>query len=241
NWLPTDSLKFFTGVERTYRYPFFDEQAIYSGWGNAFNKDLKPETGVNYEAGLAFTPRTNITIQATVFRTDMKDEIAWGSTQNENLDETTHRGLEISAEYRNNLFAVKAFYTWLQSEFTTDDASTGAVKGNEIPWVPQNRLDVSLALFLTDALTFTTYMNYTGSMVPLGDNTNTSTEPQSEYAIFDLLLDYRLPLRKTDVTLFAGIDNLFATEYDYLVTDYGTAGYYPAPERTWKAGVSMTF
>lgn len=237
NWLPTDRIKLFAGIDHTYRYPFVDEQAIYSGWGDAFNKDLKPETGINYETGVEFMPASNLVFQATVFRTDMEDEIAWGAGKNENLDETTHQGVELHAGYKNEAFALDGFYTWLQSEF-----SAGANSGNEIPWVPQNKLDINLALFLTDALTFNTHMSYVGSMVPLGDNENDTFEKQSEYAIFDLLLEYVLPVKKCETKVFAGVDNVFATEYDFLVTDYGFGtGYYPAPERTYKAGLSVKF
>jgi iron complex outermembrane receptor protein len=235
--LPTDTLKLFAGVKSTYRYPFVDEQAIYSGWGDAFNKDLKPETGINYETGIEFSPSSNLVFQATIFRTDMKDEIVWGISQNENLDETTHRGVELSASYKNEIFALDAYYTWLQSEFTAVSN-----KGNEIPWVPQNKLDINLALFLTKAMTFNTHMSYVGSMAPLGDNSNTSSSGQSEYAIFDLLLEYKLPVKACETKVFAGVDNVFGTEYNLLVTDYGWgAGYYPAPERTCKAGLSVKF
>ncbi|HNX52106.1 MAG TPA: TonB-dependent receptor [Pontiellaceae bacterium] len=237
NWLPTDQVKLFTGVERTYRYPFVDEQAIYSGWGDAFNKDLKPETGVNYETGIEVTPLSNTVFQATVFHTDMKDEIAWGSGKNENLDETTHQGVELHAGYKNDIFALDGFYTWLQSEF-----AAGSNKGNEIPWVPQNKFDANLALFLTDAITFNTHMSYIGSMCPLGDNSNSSASKQSDYTLVDLLLEYRLPIKKFETKVFAGVDNVFATKYNFLVTDYGWgAGFYPAPERTYKAGLGVKF
>ena len=243
NWLPTDQVKLFAGVESTYRYPFVDEQAIYYGWGDAFNKDLQPETGINYETGVEVTPTSNAVLQATVFHTDMKNEIAWGNGKNENLDKTTHQGVELHAGYKNEYFALDGFYTWLQSEF-----AAGANNGNEIPWVPQNKLDANLALFLTDALTFSTHMSYVGGMYPLGDNPNKSANKQSDYTIIDLLLEYRLPIKKFETKVFAGVDNVFATEYNYLVTDYpdflgnyGYEGYYPVPERTYKAGVSVTF
>jgi iron complex outermembrane receptor protein len=233
-WLPADTLKLFAGIESTYRYPFVDEQAIYSGWGDAFNKDLKPETGINYETGLEFTPVSNLTFQVTAFCTDMKNEIAWdwGTSQNENLDETTHRGVELSSGYKNELFALDAYYTWLQSEFTA-----GINKGNEIPWVPQNKLDINLALFLTDSLTFNTHMSYVSSMYPASDNANSSPQ-QSGYTLVDLLLEYKLPVKTCETKVFAGIDNVFATEYNFLAYSWG---YYPAPERTWKAGLTVTF
>jgi len=236
-WLPTDTLKVFASIDQTYRYPFLDEQAIYSGWGDGFNGDLKPETGINYELGAEWLPASNLVLQATLFQTDMEDEIAWGITNNINLDKTTHRGVELSAAYTHEHFALDVFYTWLQSEF-----SAGVNKGNEIPWVPQNQLDINLALFLSDALTLNTHMSYLGSMVPLGDNTNTSGEKQSEYVLVDLLLQYDLPTEKVEATVFAGVDNVFGTEYNFLATDYGFGtGYYPAPERTFKAGLSVTF
>ena len=69
-----------------------------------------------------------------------------------------------------------------------------------------------------------------------------STQKQSEYAIFDLMLEYVLPVKKFDATVFGGINNVFGTEYNSLVTDYGGGtGYYPAPERTYRAGLSVTF
>ncbi len=240
--LPTDTVKLFAGASSTYRYPFVDEQAIYSGgyWPDVFNKDLKPETGINYETGVEVTPATNWVLQATIFHTDMKNEIAAGAVSNENLDETTHRGVELHAGYKNEIFALDGFYTWLQSEFTA-----GANKGNKIPWVPQNKLDVNLALFLTEALTLNTHMSYVGGMYPLGDNGNSSAAKQPDYTIVDLLLEYTLPIKKFETKVFAGADNVFATEYNFLVTDYGWGsdyyGYYPAPERTYKAGLSVKF
>ncbi|QHI70799.1 TonB-dependent receptor [Tichowtungia aerotolerans] len=235
-WLPTDTVKVFAGIDRTYRYASFDEQISYSGYGtDGFNKNLKPETGMNYEIGVEYLPASNIMLQATLFRTDMEDEIAWdwSTYQNVNLEETTHSGLELSAAYTHELFALNTYYTWLQSEF-----AAGANKGNEIPWVPQHQLDINLALFVTDDLTLHTHMSYLGSMFQSGDNSNTGDNHQSEYALFDLLLQYELPTDKIEATVFAGIDNIFATEYNYLVS---WGGYYPAPERTYKAGLSLTF
>jgi iron complex outermembrane receptor protein len=233
NWLPTDTMKLFAGVERTYRYPFIDEQASYSGFGDYFNKDLRPETGINYETGIEVRPVSNLVLQATVFHTDMKDEIAANAFWvNENLDETTHRGVELHAGYKNEYFALDGYYTWLQSEFTA-----GANNGNEIPWVPQNKIDLNLALFLTDALTFNTHMSYVGSMYQSGDNSN-SAGTQSDYTLFDLLLEYALPIKKFETKVFAGVDNVFGTEYNSLIS-YG--GYYPAPEQTYKTGLSVTF
>jgi iron complex outermembrane receptor protein len=233
NWLPTDTVKLFAGVERTYRYPFIDEQASYSGFGDYFNKDLRPETGINYETGIEVSPVSNLVLQATVFHTDMKDEIAANAFWvNENLDETTHRGVELHAGYKNEYFALDGYYTWLQSEFTA-----GVNNGNEIPWVPQNKLDLNLALFLTDALTFNTHMSYVGSMYQSGDNSN-SARTQPDYTLFDVLLEYALPIKKFETKVFAGVDNVFGTEYNSLIS-YG--GYYPAPEQTYKTGLSVTF
>ncbi len=236
-WLPTDTLKVFAGVDKTYRYPFIDEQASYWGFGfDTFNEDLKPETGINYELGVEFMPVSNFVLQATLFRTDMEDEIAFAGFPvfaNVNMDETTHRGVELSAAYTHEHFALDAYYTWLQSVFTA-----GPNKGNEIPWVPQNQLDLNLALFLSDALTLNTHMSYVGSMFESGDNENDGDNKQSEYVLVDLLLQYDLPTEKAEVTVFAGIDNVFGTEYNHLVS---WGGYYPAPERTFKAGLSVTF
>lgn len=232
--LPTENFKFYAKADKTYRYPFTDEQANYYGYGSdAFNSALAPEKGNNIEAGVEVTPISNLVLQVSVFRTDMEDEIAFVWPSNVNLDETTHRGVELSADYHNDVFALNIFYTWLQSEFTA-----GANRGNEIPWVPQNKLDINLALFLTDALTLHSHISYVSSMFQSGDNGNTGANKQSDYTVIDLLLQYDLPTDKLDASVFAGIDNVFATEYNYLVS---WGGYYPAPERTFKAGLRVKF
>jgi outer membrane receptor protein involved in Fe transport len=85
-------------------------------------------------------------------------------------------------------------------------------------------------------------MGYVGSMAPLGDNANTSPEKHSEYVLFDFLLEYTRMVDDCEVTLFGAIDNAFETEYNFLVTDYGWgAGYYPAPERTFRIGAGVKF
>lgn len=238
---PTDELKIYAKYDKVFRYPFTDEQANYYGWGSdAFNSDLVPEKGNSYELGIDLALTTNFSLQTTAFRTDMKDEIAfvgWPVNANVNLDETTHRGAEISLLYERDVFILEIYYTWLQSEF-----SEGTNKGNEIPWVPQNKMNASLAILLSDSLTASTHVGYTGSMLPLGDNDNNTAEKQSGYIITDLLLEYSMNTKKSDVILHAGIDNLFGKEYNFLVTDYGFGtGYYPAPKQIYKAGVTINF
>jgi outer membrane receptor protein involved in Fe transport len=84
-----------------------------------------------------------------------------------------------------------------------------------------------------------------GGMYPLGDNSISSAAKQTDYTIVDLLLEYTLPIKKFKTKVYAGVDNFFETEYNFLVTDYGWGsdyyGYYPAPERTYKAGLGVKF
>ncbi len=240
-FLPVEPLKLFARIDKLYRLPFLDEQISYQGFGSGFNKDLDPETGMSYETGFNLAPSDQLDLSCTLFRMDMKDEIAYVFPSNVNLDKTRHQGVELSGNWQAlEHLGLYANYTFQKVEFTA-----GANKGNEVPLVPQNLLTTGFDAELLDNLHVLTDVTFTDSQFAGGAENNAAGSELDAYTLVDVALRYTLAFKKSEVELFAGIDNLFAEEYSpiaYYSTFSGSIyAYYPAPERTYKAGIKVRF
>lgn len=240
--LPTDDLKLYAKYDEFYRFPFTDEQALYYGFAGLDTvTGLQPETGNNMEFGTAFSPSQTSEIRLTLYRMNMKNEIRYNPLlfANENLPDTLHQGINLSANCQPiDLIRLGVIYSYTEAEF-----DAGANKGKQIPWVPQNRIRATIDMMPLEGLTVTAGATYTGKMYAINDNGNQG-DPQGGYTLVDLMLNYESVYKGITWNLFAGIDNLFGKEYDLWRVSNAAAtaiNHYPAPERTYKAGLSVTF
>ncbi len=232
-WNATESTKLFAKYEHFFRFPFTDEQISYNGWGSSFNKDLQPETGDSYEVGIEQRLPGQLTVAVTLFRMELQDEIAYVWPNNVNLDETVHQGVELSLRADPcAFFSCYANYTYQVVEF---DAGTN--DGNEIPLVPKHKLVGGIEVRPVDGLRVNLDASYTSQMYEGGDNAN-ALDQMDDYVVVDLGLAYSIPCGKTTIEVFGGIDNLFDEGYTDFVY---YSGYYPAPGRTYKAGLKVSF
>ena len=231
--------KLFARAGMVYRFPFVDEQVSYIGYGaDAFNANLDPESGVNYEAGAELALGKGLTLAATAFLLNMQDEIAYNAItyQNENLDATRHAGLETSLFYQPcSAFRLNAAYTFTSARFTG-----GANDGNDVPLVPRHHLtvggDVSLPLDLAAAA----QVNWISRQYLGGDYANVGPQLDA-YATLDLLLRWT-PGFLSGLQVFGGLDNVTDEQYASVAyRGFMADGYYPSAGRTWKAGASYKF
>jgi iron complex outermembrane receptor protein len=240
-WLPTETTKVYVKADRFYRYPFVDEQASYLGFLPSAFVDLEPETGYNMEIGTDISPREELRLQASAYYMPMENEIAFDPINfvNQNLDDTLRTGVEINADYQpTELLALFADYIFTLSEF-----DSGVNEGNQVPGVPKHRALLRADLYLTQALTFSFGVRYTGKQYPINDNGN-NTDGQDAYTLTDIKLSYTDTFKAARYVVFVGIDNLFEEEYDYyqISNGAGTAvNYYPAAGRTFRTGVAVEF
>lgn len=240
--LPAEKVKLYVKYDEFYRFPFTDEQALYYGFaGFDAMTDLEPEKGHNIEAGGSFAPTDNSEISLTAYRMDMQNEIRFNPTTfaNENLPDTLHQGLNLAAHCQPvDLLRFGLIYHYTEAEF-----SAGPNNGKRIPWVPRDQLRATVDVMPMDGLTLTLGATYTGKMYAINNNGNNGT-PQSGYTLFDLMLTYESVCKGIAWNVFAGIDNLFEKEYDLWQVSNGAGtiiNHYPAPERTYKAGLGVAF
>ncbi|MFO7534669.1 MAG: TonB-dependent receptor [Kiritimatiellia bacterium] len=230
--------KLFARAGSVYRYPFVDEQISYYGFGtDGFFRDLDAEKGLNLETGVELGWNRTWRAAATLFRLDMRDEVAWDpiANSNANLDETRRQGAELSGSWKPvDRLELLASYTWTDAEFTS-----GLNDGKNIPLVPEHLASLTLRLGLPLDLTLDTTGHYTGSS-PLGGDISNAGDKLDAYSTLDMMVRYA-PAGKS-FSAFVGVENLTDETYAAVAyKGYLEDGYYPSPGQNWRVGLSTTF
>jgi iron complex outermembrane receptor protein len=136
----------FVRVNRSFRFALVDE-VIYIDWITATikaNTDLKPQTGMHYEAGIRHTFTQKIFGSITFFRASIDDEMFYNPAtfSNENHPETLHQGVELGA--KAGLFedvTIFGNYTYEEATFESNP-----YKDNDIPAVPEHKANLGVQI-----------------------------------------------------------------------------------------------
>lgn len=220
-WRPAAAWKLFAKASRAFRYPVLDELTT---WGGFAVPAPKPETGHGRDVGAEWRAGGH-SVQATFYDLKMEDEIAYNlfTGQNENLQKTRHRGVEIDSRWK--LAADWRFdLSWSGREATFRD---GPDAGNTIPLVPESRWTARLAWSGGRWGDHALQANHVGQRYFGGDTANalarlpayTTLDWQSRWQLWQWELGVR-------------VVNLTDKKYASVAFDYGFgAGYYPANPR----------
>ena len=233
----------FLSMKRSFRFPATDEliEFIFNPV-NFFevekvrlNPDLKPQTGLQYEAGIrhAFTDR--IEGNVTLFRIDNKDEIFFNPStfSNENYPKTRRVGAEVGATFR----PLQCLALWGNYSYTRSRLRNGPFSANDIPFVPTHKASAGADVHLGKGFLFDTRFNFVGSRHLISDFENTEDKLDKFYTV-----DTRLSYAFKGLKAFVGINNLFNRKYAEFGSFVGGLQFFsPAPERNYMAGVSYAF
>ncbi len=220
-WRPATSWKLFAKASRTFRYPVLDELTT---WGGFALPAPQPESGRGVDVGAEWRAGGH-SVQATAYDLKMEDEIAYNAFtgQNENLQQTRHRGIEIDSRWR--LASDWRFdLSWTGREATF---RAGANAGKTIPLVPESRWTAKLAWEGGQWGSHALLANHVGARYFGGDEANALARLPA-YTTLDW--QSRWQLRQWELAL--RIANLTDRKYAPVAFDYGFgAGYYPANPR----------
>ncbi|MDN2663621.1 TonB-dependent receptor domain-containing protein [Psychromonas sp. 14N.309.X.WAT.B.A12] len=218
------------------------------------NPDLKAETGINYELGLSyetlnFAGMDTFGFSVTLFETQIDDYIdnsITGKVGIENLGDVQIKGVESSVNMRKGQFTSRLTYSHSDSEYTdvNEDANSDYLK--TVGQALDNEVGDSFSLNL--GYTFPSVnvkVNWT-SMVTLDLHKDVSEDTsKAGYDVHDLSIQW-MPKQVQDLTLTAGIDNIFdeqyashASNYTSLEEDRYTTDYEPG--RNIKISASYQF
>jgi iron complex outermembrane receptor protein len=226
-----------------YRFPTLDQQASYYAYPfDTFLTDLEKETGKSVEVGTQVSPLKDLRLGVTLYLIDMEDEISYNPVtfRNENLDKTRHQGVEFSLDWQfRKLARLYANYTFQEATFRE-----GTNKDKDVPLVPNHMANAALEIYLPWSLTLRPEVRYVGDQYFGSDNDNSSTKLDS-YTIVNLYLRYQPDWKMFGVakpSAFVGVENL--TNKSYVPVGYETfsgLSYYPAPEISFRGGISLYF
>lgn len=220
-WQAAPSWKLFAKASSTFRYPVLDELTTFGGFASP---PPRPEHGKGTDLGAEWRSGGH-GVQVTWYDLKMTDEIAWNNLtfQNENLQKTRHRGIEIDSRWRlARDWRFNLSWNGKEAEFRE-----GANAGKTIPLVPEQRWTAMLTWEGGGIGTHSLLANHVGSRHFGGDDANVR-EKLPAYTTLDWQSTWKLA--QWDVGL--RIANLTDKKYASLGFDYGFgASYYPANPR----------
>jgi iron complex outermembrane receptor protein len=231
----------YTNYSRSYRYPVTDEfftSAYYNPYlvppivEASLNTNIKPQVANNYEIGVKDNSFESLVVNASYYFIDNKNEIYYDQSvpANTNYPRTVHQGLELEA--RANIFEkINAFfnYTFQKAYFVG-----GKYAGNTLPLVPMNKISAGISVNPVEQFNINMICDYVGSRYPASDQANAYPELKS-YFTTDLNMSFKLK----NVRVYGSIKNVFDAKY--FSTGLYRTSFYPAPERRYEGGVSLTF
>ncbi len=246
-WEVAPRVEWFGSMATAFETPTTTELANRPEGAGGFNADLDPTRALTVEGGARARIGQSWSLEATLFRTDLRDELvpfevptSPGRTFYRNAGESSHQGWEITAEGRPLAAA------WLRLAYTRVDARFDAYvlpgsdfSGKRIPGLAPNRLDGRLLLELGAG--FVELRGLRQDAIPVND-ANTAESPAA------LVADVRAGLRdvragRLSFDPFLAVANVLDRTYNasVVVNAFGGRYYEPGPGRTYQLGLSVTF
>ncbi len=232
---------------RSYRLPATDElyQSAYEtfDWNTwsvrvfpSVLRGLKQQNADNYEIGIKDNTFERLRFKAAYYFMDTENEIYYDPDDfaNENYPLTFRHGLEseielsVSAQLRGFVL-----YNFQRSVF-----KGGKYGGYMVPLVPENVVSGGVRIQPVDKLVLELNMNYVGNM-GIADDPRANSSPLKARGTMDLVASYEFKGARA----FIAARNLLGAKYFSNATRnfMGNTAFYPAPERSVEAGVSIRF
>lgn len=200
---------------------------------NAFLSDppLKPVVSITWELGTRGMLAVKTSYSASIFRTDLRDDIQFISapTSNvagffQNVGETRRQGLELGLEQGFNKLAVRAAYSYIdatyQSPFVENSPNNSSADasgniqvspGDRIPGIPRHNFKLRADYAFTQTVSGGVNLVYASNQIARGDENNKDANGAVPgYTVVNL--DGRWNV--TDqLQFFAKVTNLFDRNY----------------------------
>ena len=183
---------------------------------------LTPQTSRDIELGLNFQNHW-LYSSMTYFHQDINNEIGFNPVtfQNVNLDDTQHKGLELSLETQAiPRIDLSAHYTYLNAKFVD-----GENAGKTLPLIPKHSYTVIAQTVLPAKIQAAISWNYVGDSFFSNDASNNFGQTIPSYQTVDLKLTKKIE----QLELAIMVNNLFSENYyNYGINSTSAAGKYNA-------------
>ena len=229
---PVDGLKTYIKGSQFHRSAFCDELS-YTPDGNF----LEPETGASLDLGLEWSFADEFMFMANGYGMVMENEIfcdpiLFGWKNGNSPDKTRRIGLDTGFSwFRDKVAEASVRYNAVHADF-----ADGEYHGNDVPYVPNNRIRLEGGFWIVDDLKMKGGYTYASSQFVSGDYAN-AYDRLPAYSLFDVGVYYEPSWAEGWMASFV-MDNIFDRNY----CDYAGVGYYyPACGRSFMFTVSYEF
>lgn len=229
----TERLELWAGYDRVYRYPTFDETAVYQGFALAspLNKKLDPETGNNFELGSRLNGR-EWKASLTGFCLLMDDEIVFDDVArlNRNMGDTRRIGVETEVRWNRGWYGASTRWTFIDAR---QQGGTNDV--NKVPLVPSAYGITSIWVEPIEQMNISATYTYVSEQYQGNAKNNVFPNKLKAYEVVDLRVNIAMAQY---ASVYFSINNLF--DENYATTAF-SGGFYPAAERSFRAGLTLEF
>jgi iron complex outermembrane receptor protein len=229
----TEALTVWTGYDRVYRYPTFDETAAYQGFDLAdpLNEKLDPETGNNFELGSKYTGQ-GWSASLTGFYLMLDNEIVFDDVAklNRNIGNTRRVGAEAEVAWDRGWYGASTRWAFVDARL-----HGGENDGNHVPLIPWaygvSRFWINPVEEMRMMVTYT----YVSEQFQGNDEENALPRKIDPYG----LLGLRVNIAMADYAdVYFSVHNLL--DETYATTAY-SGGFYPGSGRSFQAGLTLEF
>jgi len=255
NYMMNNNVAFYASVGHGFSMPSPEETLLPEG---EINEKIKPEQGVQYEAGVRMNLFQNATqIELTIYQIELNNLLVTKRLTEDiftgiNAGKTRHSGIELmliqqiyqSSSFPGNL-QLNTNYTYSHNKFIdfTDDGNS--YNGHELPGIPTHITQANLRWNPIDPMEL--YFQTINVSSQFMNDANTLKN--DGYFLGNLKLSYNLNINNLgSISLFSGINNVFNEHYSPMITvnavAFGNAEpryYYPGMPRHWYAGALWRF
>jgi iron complex outermembrane receptor protein len=243
-WNANDWLNLYVNAGRGFETPTFAEIA-YQPSGTGVNFGLQPARSRHVEAG-AKIMRDQLALQTAFFYSKTDDDIVpfanqGGRTTFRNVDGVRRYGWELGAQTAWRKIDWTLAYTLLYASFTqgfTNANGDRITPGNQLPGTARHVFHLAANWHATTETTFGASLHSESQV--FADDINSEAAPG--YATFGLHAGHDLRFGRTQVHLFARMDNVFDRIYSgsVIVNEANRRFYETAAGRTFMAGVAIS-
>ncbi|MEH6703864.1 MAG: TonB-dependent receptor [Galbibacter orientalis] len=260
-WAPSLNLNYhfsennqlFTNISYGFSFPNLEETLTPEG---VINKDIGPETGINYEIGTEnyFFNKT-LKFKAAFYYMDVKNLLVANRTGEDqyigrNAGKTSHKGVEFSLNYLTNLSKTITLQPYINATFNHHKFedfidNSNDYSGNDLTGVPKNLINGGFQLKHIKGIYYTTTYQHVGTM-PMNDENSLSSDA---YNLINLKGGYKAILSdKFSAEISGGINNVFNEKYASSIlinaVGFGNAApryYYPGLPINYYGSLKLTY
>jgi iron complex outermembrane receptor protein len=236
----------FGSVASSFQTPTTTELANRPTGAGGFNPDLRPTRGLGVEGGVRGRVGPFWTLEATLFRADLSDELvpfevpaSPGRTHFRNAGESHHQGWEVAVEGRpSEAVRLRLAATHVDARFDRYEVEGEDYSGNRMPGLAPYRLDGRLVL--SRGASYLEIRGLYQDAVPV-DDANSATS--AAYFLGDLRVGAReLDVGGVSLAPFLAVANVLDRRYhaSVVVNAFGGRYFEPGPGRTLQTGVAVT-